>query len=208
MMPPVDVLLESGLVGVVALAFVEKLVPAVPSYALYVFIGMTFAATRDELVGIAFASALGSTLGAACWYLLGRTLGRQRAEIAVVRFGRCLWVDPARYRRIASACCRRPFAVCLFGQVVPVVRLCVPLPAGVFALPPPTFAFATLLGSLAWNGPLIGAGHLLRGSGRDPATVGFALVAALLAAQAAMLAATRGWRWWHERKTRLAPGSS
>jgi hypothetical protein len=76
-------LVADGLVGVAALAFVEKLVPVMPSHVLYVFVGMTFAATRDELVGIALASALGSTLGAACWYLLGRMLGRRRAEIAV-----------------------------------------------------------------------------------------------------------------------------
>jgi alkaline phosphatase len=177
---PVAALLGAGLVGIGGLSFVEKLVPAIPSYVLYVFLGMTAVADGTALGLTILASGLGSALATMCWYGVGRALGPQRTEAAVARFGRFVHLDVARYRWLGAAYLRRPFLVSLIGQITPVVRLYAPLPAGMLGLKPLTFFAAALAGSAAWNGLLLGFGYALRHSARDPVRVGMAVVAGLL----------------------------
>jgi membrane protein DedA with SNARE-associated domain len=57
-----------------------------------------------------------------------------------------------------------------------------PLPAGV-GLPFPPFLAATLLGVVAWNLPLVGAGYLLQDSGFSTATITLVAFAFLIACE-------------------------
>lgn len=184
-------LLDSGLPGIGAIALFEKLVPAVPSYVLYVFLGMTIVPDGGALVLIILATCIGSTLGALCWYALGRVLGQRRTEAAVARFGRCIRLDMARYHRLTNAYRQHPFRISLLGQVTPVVRLYVPLPAGMLGLSPLRFVAATALGSLIWNAPLLGFGYALRSGGHDPVVVGLAVVAGLVVLELGTVVALR-----------------
>jgi alkaline phosphatase len=184
-------LLGSGLLGIGAIALFEKLVPAVPSYALYVFLGMTIVPDGGALVLISLATCAGSTLGALCWYALGRALGARRTEAAIARFGRCIRLDMARYHRLTAAYRRHPFRVSLLGQITPVVRLYVPLPAGMLGLSPVCFVAATAVGSLIWNTPLLGFGYALRSGDHDPVVVGLAVVAGLVLLEAGVVVGLR-----------------
>lgn len=177
---PLVALLGAGLIGIGSIAFVEKLLPAVPSYVLYVFLGMTVVPDSAALGLTILAAGTGSALGTLCWYLLGRALGPQRTEAAVARFGRYVNLDVARYRRLGDAYLRRPFLVSLIGQITPVVRLYAPLPAGMLGLRPLTFFAAATLGCALWNGLLLGFGYLLRQGSHDPVRVGLAVVTGLL----------------------------
>lgn len=183
-----------GLGGIVTAAFAEKLVPVFPSYVLYMGIGMhTVGIAR--LCAVLLAATTGSTLASACWYALGRTLGQHGTEALVVRFGRRAGLDAARYRMLVERCRSRPFALVLLGQLVPVVRLCVPLIAGVLELRSATFLAATALGNALWNGAFIALGFALRSEVRDPAPAGIGVVIALLTIETLLALA-----WRHRRQ--------
>ena len=173
-------LLGSGLAGIGVAAFTEKLVPVFPSYVLYMWIGMHAAPSATPLLLLVLVASTGSTLAAICWYTLGRALGQRRTEALVVRLGHRVGLDAERYRALSDSCRRRPFLLVLVGQVTPVVRLCVPLMAGVLELRATTFVGATMLGNALWNAFFIGLGYALRSNVHDPAQVGIGVVAALL----------------------------
>jgi len=185
-----DWLCGGGLARILAAAFAEKLVPVFPSYVLYMGVGMHTAGAA-RLCAVLLASIAGSTLASSCWYALGRALGQQRTETLVVRLGRRAGLDAARYRMLVERCRRRPFALVLLGQLIPVVRLCVPLIAGVLEVRPATFLGATAVGNALWNGAFIGLGFALRSQVRDPAPVGVAVVIVLLVIEALLAAAWR-----------------
>jgi len=196
-MPPlqmpelVTALLSSGLFGIGAIAFVEKLVPAVPSYVLYVFFGMTIVSDDTTLALVILATSIGSTFGALCWYAVGRALGPRRTEALVTRFGHYVRLDIGRYRRLAAAYRLHPFRVSLIGQITPVVRLYAPLPAGMLGLRSSTFLAATALGGVIWNGLLLGFGYALRHRAYDPVHVGVAVIAGLIVLELGALLALR-----------------
>ena len=177
---PLAALLAWGLPGIAVIALAEKLIPAVPSYVLYVFLGMTAVSGGGALVATILAATLGSSLGALAWYGLGRALGERRTEAAVERWGRWVFLPPQRYRHLAGLYRRNHFVATLLGQVTPVVRIYLPLPAGVLGLALVPFTLAIALGNLAWDAALLGIGYALRGSGGDPLKVGVGVVAGLL----------------------------
>jgi alkaline phosphatase len=185
---------DGGLAGIAAAAFAEKLVPVFPSYVLYMGVGM-HAPGAARLPGLLLAASAGSTLAASCWYALGRALGHRRTEAMVVRAGRRAGLDAGRFRELLEGCRRRPFALVLLGQVIPVVRLCIPLVAGVLEVRAATFLGATALGNALWNGAFIGLGFALQRHARDPAPAGMAAIAALLLLEALFAAA-----WRHRRR--------
>jgi membrane protein DedA with SNARE-associated domain len=61
------------------------------------------------------------------------------------------------------------------------------LPAGVLKLEPRAFLAATSLGTLIWNMPFLSLGYALRGSGRDPVSIGFWVAVVLIAAEFTIL---------------------
>ncbi|MGO4701827.1 DedA family protein [Dyella sp. 2RAB6] len=183
-------LLHGGFTGICMAAFAEKLVPVFPSYVLYMGIGMHMS-DAAQLVAALLASSLGSTLASACWYALGRALGQHRTEALVVRAGRRAGLDAARYAMLVARCRRRPFVLVLLGQVIPVVRLCVPLIAGVLEVRPRSFLTATALGNALWNGTFLGMGFALQRHVSDPAQAGIAVVLVLLMLEALLAAMWR-----------------
>jgi len=184
-------LLSLGAFGAGCLAMGEKLIPVVPSYALLVFIGMTIVPDPDTLVLIIMATAAGSTAGSLCWYGAGRAIGFERITTVVGRFGRYVFLSPALYRRMADAYRRNDVCVTALGQVIPTVRVFMPLTAGALSLAPWNFSLAIALGSLAWNTPLLTLGYLLRNTGRDPIYVGLLALCGLIATELVVLVALR-----------------
>ena len=59
-----------------------------PSYVVFVLLGMMAASGESELVVTVAATATGSTIGALAWYGLGLALGAKRIEALIERFGR------------------------------------------------------------------------------------------------------------------------
>lgn len=197
---PIAALLACGLPGIAGIALGEKLIPVVPSYVLYVFLGMSAVPSGGDLAATILAATLGSSLGALAWYGLGRALGERRTEAAVERWGRWVFLPLQRYRHLAGLYRRNHFIATLLGQVTPVVRIYMPIPAGVLGLALAPFTLAIVLGNLAWDAALLSIGYALRGSGGDPLKAGLAVVAGLLLTETLAVLALR----WRARKRQPA----
>jgi alkaline phosphatase len=162
-----------------------------PSYVVFVLLGMIAASGPGDLAVTVAASATGSTLGAFGWYCLGLALGARRIERLVGRFGQFVFLKPVLYHRMADAYARNHFWVTLVGQTIPAVRVYLSIPAGVLQLAILNFLAATLIGSLVWSGPLLTLGYVLRERSADAAFSGLLLVTALVGVE---FLALLGWQ--------------
>lgn len=183
-------ILSFGYLGLFCVAFAEKFIPIVPSYVLLMLIGMTASNSGDLLLIIAITS-LGSLTASLGWYGIGRWLGEKRVRSAVARFGKYVLFKLGTYDHLAAAYRRNRFFVTLFGQVVPVARIYLALPAGVFALPARTFATAAGIGIAIWNAPFLILGYALHETAYDPLQLGFRISIALIATELMVLAIAR-----------------
>jgi membrane protein DedA with SNARE-associated domain len=187
----ITILVEAGPIGIAGVALAEKFIPVVPSYVVFVVLGMAAASGPGDLALTVVAAVIGSTIGALWWYGLGLALGERRIEALIGRFGRFVFLKPALYRRMTGAYRRNHFWVTVIGQTIPAVRVYVSIPAGVLQLAIANFLMATSIGSLLWSGPLLTLGYLLRGEGADVASRGLLVVTALVGLEVAMLLAWR-----------------
>ncbi|WP_288192123.1 DedA family protein [uncultured Phyllobacterium sp.] len=165
-------LLSFGLVGFGSLALLEKFIPVIPSYVLFMLLGMTV--PDGNGLGLAIlVTTIGSAAGALGWFSLGWLLGPERAKAIVARYGRYVFLKPAFYERLTNSYRSNHFWVTLTGQVIPTVRIYLALPAGVLRLDPRAFTLATAVGTFLWNTPFLCLGYALRGTPYDPIHVGF-----------------------------------
>lgn len=169
-----------GLIGAFVLALAERLVPIVPSYGLFIFLGSGMSAAPIDLLPLILVTTIASTLGAMSWYAIGNLLGEARTHALVVRFGRYVWLKEKLYLSLADRYCRNAFVATFVGQMVPVVRVYLSLPAGILRLPLSSFAAAVLLGSGLWIGGFTCLGYILTIFGWDPAVTTLIAVAVLL----------------------------
>lgn len=182
---PLDTFVVYGLAGAFMLALLERLVPVVPSYGLFVFLGTTLVERPVDLVPLILATTAASTLGAIAWYGIGALLGEQRTHRAVVKYGRYIWLREELYLSLARRYERNAFIATFIGQTIPVVRCYLSLPAGILALPLATFALAVFLGSAIWVGGFIGMGYGLNVLGWDPVVATLLAVIVLIAVESA-----------------------
>lgn len=180
-----------GLLGAACLAFTEKVSPVPPSHVLLLFLGMTAAPDVPMLIALMFATTLGSTLGSMIWYAGGNWLGADRADAAVRRFGKYIFLKHATYQRLTVAYRRNNFRASLIAQLVPVARTYLALEAGVLRLTFVPFALATVTGAFIWNAAFLVVGYLMRDSDHDPVTIGFRIVAIVVIAEIVFLLALR-----------------
>ncbi|MBT1160114.1 DedA family protein [Aminobacter anthyllidis] len=184
-------ILGFGLFGAACLAFTEKISPIPPSHVLLLFLGMTAAPDVQMLVALMFATTLGSTLGSMIWYTGGNWLGPDRADAAVKRFGKYIFLKHATYLKLTQAYRRNNFRASLIAQLVPVARTYLALEAGVLRLSFLPFALATLTGAFIWNAAFLVGGYLMRDSDHDPVTIGFRIIAIVVAAEIVFLIGLR-----------------
>lgn len=189
-----------GLVGAFVLALAERLVPVIPSYGLFIFLGSAMVQAPIDLLPLIVATVLASTLGAVCWYGIGRWLGEERTHRAVKRYGRYVFLREPLYLSLAARYSRNAFLATFIGQTVPVVRVYLSLPAGILKLPLASFAAAVLLGSTIWVGGFITLGYALTRFGWNPAVTTLVAVAVLLVVEGGLL--------WIVRRRRDRAGAS
>ena len=173
-------LMDFGFLGILAIAFAEKLIPILPSYLMLEFLGATQASTFANLAIPISASACGSMLGAMFWYCVGRHAGRETIERLIARFGRYFFLSVIRYEGLVKAYVDNQFWTTLVAQTIPTIRIFLAVPAGVLKLDLRSFLPATGLGILLWNTPLIIFGYVLRGTQFDLIQIGLTVVAVLL----------------------------
>lgn len=152
-----DVLRDFGLLGLVVLMFVENIFPPIPSEVVLPLAGYLVSTDDLGFTGVLAAATLGSVLGSMFLYELARHGGRPFA----LRYGDLLRVGPEELERAETWFARRGPIVVLVGRCIPGVRSLVSLPAGMLRMSRALYLGLTLLGTLAWNTALIGAGWLL-----------------------------------------------
>lgn len=188
-----------GIIGAALLALAERLVPVVPSYGLFIFLGSSMVDRPIDLLPLIIATTLGSTLGAICWYGLGYALGEKKTHDLVRRFGRYVWLREKVYLSLADRYSRNAFIATFMGQTIPVVRVYLSLPAGILALPLPAFTLAVLLGSALWVGGFTSLGYGLHVLGWNPVITTIVAVCVLIVVEGGIL--------WLVRRRKQTPSS-
>jgi alkaline phosphatase len=194
---PIAQLASYGLAGAFLLALLERLIPVVPSYGLFIFLGSALVARPLDLVPLILVTTVASTLSAICWYGIGHALGEARTHELVKRYGRYVGLKERLYLSLAGRYSRNAFVATFMGQIIPVVRCYLSLPAGILALPLGTFALAVLSGSALWVGGFISLGYGLHILGWDPLIATLAAVAALIVIEGSLA-------WWLARRGNTA----
>jgi membrane protein DedA with SNARE-associated domain len=176
-----------GLIGAALLALAERLIPIVPSYGLFIFLGSALVRSPIDLIPLIIVTTLASTLGGLCWYAIGNVLGARRTHDLVKKYGGYVWLKEDLYLSLAERYSRNAFTATFIGQIIPVVRVYLSLPAGILALPVPTFALAAFLGSAIWVGGFTTLGYSLHVFGWNPATTTLVAVLVLLVVEGGLL---------------------
>jgi membrane protein DedA with SNARE-associated domain len=107
------------------------------------------------------AATIGSMVGAFLLYGISAAIGPVRLRALVVRYGKWFRLDESDLDRTEEWFDRRANSAVLICRCVPLMRSLISIPAGFRRMALVPFTFFTLLGSLAWNVVLIGAGYLL-----------------------------------------------
>lgn len=197
-----DLIAAVGEPGVGVLTFVETIVPPVPSEVVLPLAGFLTEQGRLSLLWVLVASTAGSLTGAWVFYGLGAALGLERSIAVLAR------VPLLDREDLQSASCwfdRHGRGSVFFGRFVPGVRSLISLPAGAHRMSLASFTLLTAVGSVIWNGVLVGAGYVLGTQWeRVGAVVGTAsnVVLVLLAVAAVALLARRAARRRREPRAR------
>lgn len=157
-----DVIGALGYVGVALLVALENVFPPIPSEVVLPFAGFVASDGDASLPGMVVAATVGSMAGAYLLYGLSAWIGQERLHLLVARWGRFARLNVADVERAERWFERRGPVTVLVGRCVPLIRSLVSIPAGFGRMPLGTFTIYTLVGSLVWNGALVGAGYVLR----------------------------------------------
>lgn len=154
---------QYGYPAVFAAAFIETIIPPIPSELVFPLVGFTAHSKGlgiENALGMAAAGAAGSTAGAILIYFVAQKVGRA----ALLRYGRYVRISERDLQK-AEAWFERHGAIAVFtGRMVPGVREIVSIPAGISRMQVPKFVAFTFAGSLAWSSALTLAGFYLGGA--------------------------------------------
>jgi membrane protein DedA with SNARE-associated domain len=110
-----------------------------------------------SLLGIVLAGTAGSWIGAASMYWAARWLGRP----LILRFGRYVWIPPAKVELAERWAQRYESAGVFFSRRLPGIRPLIGIPVGILRMDFRWYALATLAGSLLWCSVLAGLGKTI-----------------------------------------------
>jgi membrane protein DedA with SNARE-associated domain len=110
-----------------------------------------------SLLGIVLAGTAGSWIGAASMYWAARLAGRP----LILRFGRYVWISPAKVELAERWAARFESAGVFFSRLLPVIRHLIGIPVGILRMDFRRYALATLAGSLLWCSVLAWLGETI-----------------------------------------------
>lgn len=157
----IDVIDALGYLGVGFLVAFENVFPPIPSEIILPFAGFHAGQGQSTLIGMVLAATVGSVIGAWILYGFAAVIGQARLQALVVRYGKWFQISEADFERTLGWFDRWSTTAVLIGRCVPLIRSLISLPAGLNRMSLIPFTIYTAIGSLIWNGLLIGAGYLL-----------------------------------------------
>ncbi len=152
---------RTGYLGVALLMFAENLFPPIHSELIMPLAGYTAARGELSLVLVVAAGVAGTQAGALFWYWIGRREGADRLKRWAGRHGRWLTLSPGDVDEADAWFDRHGAKAVLLGRLIPAVRTLISVPAGLAAMPLPSFLLWSGLGTALWTGLLAAAGYLL-----------------------------------------------
>ncbi|MEM6903195.1 MAG: VTT domain-containing protein [Pseudomonadota bacterium] len=192
----IESLIAFGVLAALFLALTERILLFVPSYVLFIGMGSILVNDWYDLMVVTLFSAIGSTIGAMLWFWGGKWLGPARCRAWVARYQRWLFFSVERYDSLAKRFEQSAWKVVLIAQTIPTIRIFIALPAGILGIPTRTFAIATFIGCLIWNGGLILGGVLLQMTDWPAPLMIAAIIGSILAIEGLiLLIAWLGPRW-------------
>ena len=153
---------RAGYLGIALMMFLENLFPPIPSWLVMPLAGFEASSGRFSPVLVVVSGTIGSTAGAMFWYAIGRFIGTDRLKIFAGHYGHWVGISLEQLDRADSWFERHGALAVMVGRIVPVVRIFISIPAGLFALPLRQFVLFTAIGDSLWNAALTTAGYLLR----------------------------------------------
>nr|WP_200841126.1 VTT domain-containing protein [Geminicoccus flavidas] len=177
-----------GLIGLFAVALIERFVPVIPSYGLLLAVGIGAADEAWSLSTAFFATTMGSVGGCVGWFHAVRRLGETRSTRFLSGAGRFFGMSADRIEREIASFRRNQTALAFALQLVPTVRLFAPAFVALLRGSSRSVLVASAAGIAVWNGLFIGIGFYAAHSIETANTTVVALAAlgGLLIAEAAL----------------------
>ena len=157
----IELIKQTGYVGVFLLMFLETVFPPVPSEVIMPIAGLSAARGDLTLWGVIVSGTAGAMFGNFFWYLLARVIGMDRFRPFIERHGRWLtldWYDVEKAERLFG---RFGGIVVGAGRMLPTVRSIVSIPAGLLHMRLKSFLIWSTVGTAGWSSALAVAGYLL-----------------------------------------------
>lgn len=140
-----------GLLGVFLVAFSERVVPILPSYAILVAVGIASHSGAWSAPAGLLAAVAGSYVGGSIYYLAAASIPVERATRFLTRFALLFGTSAARVESLITYFRTNQSALSFTAQLVPTIRLVAPAIAGLLKVRPGPFALASGLGVALWN---------------------------------------------------------
>jgi len=177
-----------GLIGLFAVALSERFVPVMPSYGLFLAVGIAAADGAWSLPGAMAATTMGSIVGCSSWFYAARRLGSVRSMRFLNATGRLFGMPGDRMGRGIASFRRNQTVLAFSLQLVPTVRLFAPAFAALLDGKARGFLIASAAGIAIWNGVFIGIGFYVSHSMAQVNTtlLAFAALGGLIVAEAAL----------------------
>lgn len=164
-----DWIVANGEWGVAALMLLQNLFPLLPSEVIMPLAGFLASLGFMHLHTAIAAGLLGSIVGDLPWYFLGFALGEERLGAFAAKHGRWIMVRRIHIQKAGRWFDRNSAKALLLGRLVPGLRTCVNIPAGVSRMAFFPFLAYTFIGEAVWTSLLATGGYLL---GRDYHLIG------------------------------------
>lgn len=191
----IDLIRQSGYLGVGFLMFLETIFPPIPSEVIMSVAGVEAGKGNLNLYGVIASGTAGAMLGNIFWYLVARALGIVRFKPFIERWGRWVTMDWREVERAKRWFDRSGLMFVFLGRMLPTVRSLVSVPAGLLKMRFKSFFIASTIGTAGWTAILAVAGYKLgQNYGEIDNVVGPASIAILVVLAVAYLWRVIRWK--------------
>lgn len=157
----IDLIQQTGYLGIGFLMFLETVFPPVPSEVIMPIAGVAAAQGPMTLWGVIASGTAGAMFGNFFWYLVARVIGLKRFRPFIQKHGRWLtldWYDIEKAERLFG---RFGPVIVGLGRMLPTVRSVVSIPAGLLHMRIKNFLIWSTIGTTGWSSALAIAGYVL-----------------------------------------------
>lgn len=144
--------------GIFLAAFLETIVPPIPTLAVFPTAGFLASQQGIPLAGVIpmiILGAAGATIGTSTIYFIALKLGR----VVLLRYLRYVKVSEKKLERVEIWFEKYGDKAVLLGRMVPVMREMISVPAGLLKMKIPKFILYTFVGSCIWSAGTILSGY-------------------------------------------------